>query len=761
MHPALMYPAFIDSALAPVLGAALTVAACYATGALAMSVLGLNLRWLERFPLGFVLGAACLHLILFALLALKIAYRPVLLAVLVALIGTSIPAGAWRWRKAGPAGDPATGGTRWDPSMLGFAILFGVFTVFYFVNAWAPEMSADGSGYHLEFVARYLRAHGFERVTTNMYATLSEGVELLYIPAFAIGKHSAAALVHFAFSVVLALEIFAYGNRIGKPWAGAAAALLTYLSPVVGKDGTTAYIDVGVAAIAFSVFYWLEIWDETRDARLLVPIGLVGGYAYAAKYTAFVMLLYALGFVAWRTYKAKPSARGLTGFKPLLVIAGCAAAMMAPWIIKDWIYVQNPVAPLANQIFRNPYFHVLTEQEWSAYLRRYGVENLWTLPIEVTLRGAKTQGVIGPVFLATPLALLALRFRAGRRLLVAGFLLLSTYLMNVGTRFLIPCLPFFSLAMALALSDARAVLGLLVLIQAGTAWPRELRQYADSAAWRLEHFPIQAALRRIPEDQYLRRADDAYGVAQMTEENVPPGERVLATDAGGQSYTSREILVAYEGSLNRLLVDALEAGWMAEYQPTRMLVFRFPEREVRRIRLVETAKGEGPQQWTVHELRFRHAGAELPRESSWRLRAFPNPWEVQLAFDNSPVTRWASWETARPGMYIDVDFGRAQMVDEVNMETSHAYQWPIQLQVQTMNQAGQWEKIAEKPEERPTRPRGSLRRAATYEMHQRGVNYLLVGDGEYGSENFREDPESWGLTVVARVNGVTLYKVAP
>jgi hypothetical protein len=751
----------MDPALAPVLGAALTAAACYATGALMLNALGVSLKRLEKFPLGFVLGAACLHLILFALLTLKIAYRPVLLAVLTGLIVAAGLAGAWRGRKAGPAGDPGPGNTRWDPSMLGFAILFGVFTVFYFVNAWAPETSADGAGYHLDFVARYLRAHGFERITTNMYATLSEGVELLFIPAFGIGRHSAAALVHFSFAVVLTLEIFAYGNRIGRPWAGAAAALLTYLSPVVGKDATSAYIDMGVAATAFSVFYWLEIWDEQRDARLLIPIGLLAGYAYAAKYTAFVMLLYALGFVAWKTCTVKPSMKPWAILRPLLVLGACAAVMMVPWIIKNRIYVQNPVAPLANQIFRNAYFHVLTEQEWSGYLRRYGVENLWTLPLELTLRGAKTQGVIGPVFLAAPLALLALRFRAGRRLLVAGLLLLSTYFMNVGTRFLIPCLPFFSLAMALALTNAKVLLGLLVLIQAVTAWPRELRQYTDRGAWRLEHFPLQAALRKIPEDQYLRRATDFYAVARMIEENVPPGERVLAENAGGQSYTSREILVAYEASLNRMLSDALEAGWIEDYQPTRMFAFRFPERRVRRIRFVETAKGQGPQQWSVHELRFRHAGAELPRESTWRLRAFPNPWEVQLAFDNSPVTKWSSWETARPGMYIDVDFGRAEMVDEADLETSRAYEWPIQLQAEAMNEAGRWVKIAEKPEERAIRARGSLRRAATYEMHQRGVNYLLVGDRDYGSENFRSDPESWGLATVARVNGVTLYKVAP
>ena len=69
------------------------------------------------------------------------------------------------------------------------------------------------------------------RSITNMYASLSAGVEMLFVPAFAIGKHSAAALVHYAFLVALAMAMFAYGRRIGKPWVGAAGALLVYASP--------------------------------------------------------------------------------------------------------------------------------------------------------------------------------------------------------------------------------------------------------------------------------------------------------------------------------------------------------------------------------------------------------------------------------------------------------------------------------------------------------------------------------------------------
>ena len=184
----------------------------------------------------------------------------------------------------------------------------------YLANAMAPEVSPDGAGYHLGLVARYLREHGFVRITDNLYAAMPAGVEMLFLFAFAFGKHSAAAMVHFAFLLALVWQVFSYGRRRGFPVAGASAALLIFASPVVGIDGTSAYNDVAVAAIAFTLFHLLQIWDEERNPRLLAAIGLVAGFAFAAKYTAWPAVLYAVGFVALKNRKA------------VLPVAACAAA---------------------------------------------------------------------------------------------------------------------------------------------------------------------------------------------------------------------------------------------------------------------------------------------------------------------------------------------------------------------------------------------------------------------------------------------------
>ena len=51
------------------LGAAATVAACYAAGALLVDWARAPLKRVERFPLAFVVGASVLHLVVFAVFA--------------------------------------------------------------------------------------------------------------------------------------------------------------------------------------------------------------------------------------------------------------------------------------------------------------------------------------------------------------------------------------------------------------------------------------------------------------------------------------------------------------------------------------------------------------------------------------------------------------------------------------------------------------------------------------------------------------------
>src|SRR5437867_2175644 len=117
-------------AAAIVLSAGFSAVACYATGVLALYYCGLHerLRRAEYAPLAFVLGASFLHLEVFAILTLHLAYKPVLVIMLAVPIAMTIPNRLWR--------PPASRDTPLSPGLrIVFGLCFAVYCVFYFVNA--------------------------------------------------------------------------------------------------------------------------------------------------------------------------------------------------------------------------------------------------------------------------------------------------------------------------------------------------------------------------------------------------------------------------------------------------------------------------------------------------------------------------------------------------------------------------------------------------------------------------------------------------
>ena len=737
MHAAL-------TVLAILFGWLFTVATAWALGTLLLRKLSLVFYRSEEPCFAFLVGAGILSAIIFLLCAGHLAWKALFLALGLAIIIYALRSGAHRPR--GNLSAPLPARWRWV-----FLVIFGAFTILYFINALEPESSPDGMSYHLGVVAKYQRTHGFPRITTDMYASLSEGIELLYLWAFEYGRHSAAALVHFTFFLTLIFLIVGYSRRIERPAVGVAAALFTYASPVVGLDGTIAYIDVGITAILFGLFYLLQIWERDRNPALLVPIGILVGYSYAVKYTAFVAVPYTLGFVVWKLWrKREPIPR------PVLVVSLLALASILPWMLKSWIEVANPFSPFANRLFPNPYVHISFEDTYRKFMRIYALTSYSQIPWQITVRGDLTTGLLGPLFLLSPLALLALRFREGRQLLLAGAIFGLPYFSNVGTRFLIPAVPFVSLSLALAVSSIEWLLLVLVVTHGVASWPNVVQLYCSPTAWRLVKVSPKAAFRIQPEEAYLQ-GNFGYSLARMIEELVPPDATVLSFTQPGTAYTSRQLLVGYEGAFNEMLQDILWIPMFRDFQATRVLTFQFAPRELRRIRVVQTASVP-ESQWSVSELRVFAGGRELPREPNWRLSAHPNPWDVQLAFDNSPVTRWRSWQPPEPGMYVQIDFGRGQKLESVVVESSGDTS-NTKIKLDGSGDDGHWTSLAPAPLESARPSRISLRQAAAAELKARGIRYLLVTDDNVGATDFRSYTSLWGMKLLEQRGSARLYYI--
>jgi len=556
-----------------------------------------------------------------------------------------------------------------------------------------------------------------------------------------------------------------YGRRIGYPWVGVSAAIFFYAAPVVGMDGSIAYNDVALAAVLFCVFYLLEIWDETRTSALLIPIGILAGWAYAIKYTAALAVPYALGFVIWRLMEAparKPQ-KYVNMLRPVLLLASLAALFVAPWMIKNALWVDNPLAPFANRLFPNPYIHISMEQDLQAYLSTYWTITSYSqIPLAVTVKGQVLAGLFGPLFLLTPLMLFAARKRHGRRLLFAALLFALPYPANIGARFLIPVAPFVSLALALSLTGIPRWPMLLPVVLAVahvvSCWPSVLETYCDRYAWHIHSAPWEAALRIEPENSYLKRAlFPVYGMTQQIERAIPRDKTVFEFTESGAAYTDRFLLGRYSSAAGEVLGDILWSPLYAGMQARVLQSFQFPARKVRKIRIVQTAN-MGPTKWSVAEVRLYQGGQELPRAGDWRLTAHPNPWEVQLAFDSSPATRWRTWQDGQPGMYIEVNLGAEHALDAVTVLTSQD-SVTARLKLDVDEGGGRWITVSAKPVESAVLQDFNLRRLATEEVKRRGIEYIVVGDSDIGAKDYLQYAPLWGLQPLATSGDMRLYQI--
>jgi hypothetical protein len=164
--------------------------------------------------------------------------------------------------------------------------------------------------------------------------------------------------------------------------------------------------------------------------------------------------------------------------------------------------------------------------------------------------------------------------------------------------------------------------------------------------------------------------------------------------------------------------------------------------------------------WSVSEFRVFAQGKPLPPDEKWRMTANPNPWEVPLAFDDRPVTRWRSWEGGKPGMYIELDFGKAVTIDEAWMVTAPDA-LETQVELRGMDSDGEWCTLSGRRSVLTLPINGNIRRDAVRALAARGVHYLLVSPSAFGASDFSNYSHKWGIRLVGESNGTRLYWLKP
>jgi hypothetical protein len=734
----------MSAVLAAVAGAMFTAFSCQALGLCIVRKLTMPLSRLEEYLFAFFAGSAVFSLLMFAVLVAHAGYTPVIVMVGVACIAL------WLFRfRTGQCYIAAPG--RLPKLWFAFALILCFrFTLLYVSRAIGPEYSSDGTTYHLAVVAEYLRKAHFPLITTNFYASLPEGLEMLFLAAFSIGRHSAAALVHLLFLFALSVALVLFGLRFQVAKAAIGAMVLFYLSPIVGFDASVAYNDVALAAACFAMFYALQIWVAQKDNdRLLILAGLFAGFAGAIKYTGFFAPVFSVGFVLWA---GRASLAELKIRLAFVVIP--ASLLIAPWLIKNTIEVHNPVSPFANRLFRNPYTHISFEEEYRANMTHHNGVTRAEIPLEVTFSGARLQGIIGPVFLLSPLALFALSTPIGRQLLLVFVFFFLPYFSNIGTRFLIPSLPFLCLALCIVLESWRGSLVPVLALHFFLSWPGIVSIYAPGTMG-LGMPRWDEALRRIPEEQVLESRLTSYGIARYMDQHLPASARILQFGGVPGAYMRQQIDDFYEGSQNEKASYLIWTGAFPELRSTQRHTFAFTANKMTSIRLEQTGEAEH-ELWKIGEIRLFFEGREILPRPEWMVTSRPNPWDTHLAFDGNLVTMWESWEHLRPGMYLEARFREPISIDRMEVDAPHD-QASVHMIVKGGLSGGQKVTLSSTAaiETFPSPP--DFLKKITATLRNTGYTHLVLASYEPCYKAIHADPAAWGMTLVSQRREYALY----
>ncbi len=624
-----------------------------------------------------------------------------------------------------------------------YFLIFFCYGLLYLVHALAPEIQPDGITYHLGLVKEYARLGAFPN-RIGFFEILPHGVELLYLFGTVFGGFSSAKLVHFALLAASATLIGPIGRRAGLSSAQTiAAAAFYFCAPVVGVSGTASYTDAALVLFTLTAFYLLLAWKQDGDDRLLPLAGLAAGFCYSVKFTG--LLVFGLALL----YSLRKPARAA-----LLAIPG--ALMIAPWVIRAWWLTANPFAPLMNRWFHNPYFHIATERDLAESLRGYHVSTLWSVPFDLTI-GSALQGVIGPLFLLLPLALMALRVRQGRILWLAATVLALPWLFNWGTRFLMPSLPFFALALAVAL-PSRA-LWAAALFHAISCWPAIQTFWESPDNWRLRGFPLAAALRIQPEQEYLRRNLWEFRLAKFIEANTRPGDPIFALITPAWAYLDREIIDNWHSPAGERLLDTLRLAWRTDRMRLLDVTATWPERPLMGLRFL-AAEGS-TREMCIHEVIPLTGDPSSAANPRWGVRSLPDPAGAPYAIDGNFATHWRTWEPARAGMYLEVDFQLPVSLRGVTLTTHGPYGDP-RVEVDGRDVSGRWHALATS-QPPALRPAENLRWAAIAALRAAGIRYILAPTGSDGFDligsTMANEPWRCGLREVASYESVHLFQI--
>ena len=268
-----------------------------------------------------------------------------------------------------------------------FGVLLGLFVSVNFFYAWFPPTFYDSMMYHLAVPGQYIQAGGMTAWPSNFFAHLPLNVEMIFLFSLLGKTVLLPKLIAFASGIGLLAMMISWYRRQFSMGFHLLPMLLFFTIPQVGFLTATSKPDIpAILALITGLLMFFHYLEQPSKTRFLVLTGLLWGFGLGAKYIfAFYLLGFGLAFLLlkFKGFDLKKK------FTAMLIVGLIVAACLLPWLVKNTIYMGNPVYPYLDDIFPNENWSAQQSIDFSTILARgtdYSLLDYLYYPIEMFVK---------------------------------------------------------------------------------------------------------------------------------------------------------------------------------------------------------------------------------------------------------------------------------------------------------------------------------------------------------------------------------------
>ncbi|HEX4792819.1 MAG TPA: glycosyltransferase family 39 protein [Humisphaera sp.] len=326
---------------------------------------------------------------------------------------------------------------------------------------WHDEPNGyDVVEYHLQIPREWFELGRIVPLHHNVFSFFPFNVEMHYLLAMHLrgGPWAGMYLSQLMHATFIALTIFAiYGfvrwdaNRTRAVIASVALACvpwLAQLAPIAYDEG--GLLLFGALAIGWAM---AAVFREQYRARRFALAGIFAGFACGSKLTGVPEVLVAVaaisaGFAVWYSMR-RTAPRDFARWRGVAIFALAGGLTFSPWLIRNIVWVHNPVFPEATQILGHGTFSEVQIERWHRAHTAQPDKQSVSARLKESWHQIIADWRFGYLFLPLALVAIALSYRRAQTWFLAGLLVMIAvvwlFFTHLQGRFLILALPIGAL----------------------------------------------------------------------------------------------------------------------------------------------------------------------------------------------------------------------------------------------------------------------------------------------------------------------------